>query len=192
MPSGMLCSVTAETNSVVRFQSEGTPSGSSASAWRCGRNVSSAMRKATPRRKPPAAGSQPGTPSPSACSIAGLSSDHTLAATITPAAKPRKMWCMSLRSERKKNTTAEPAVVMSQVKPQPSAAHASACGMLSIIWGPLSLSGYFFLVWLSTTQTVPIFCLRFFRQLLPDYTDTPKKSTQTTNGARRRIGDAPA
>ena len=126
IPSGMLCSVTAETSSVVRFQPEGTPSASSASAWRWGRNVSSAIRNATPRRKPPAAGTHPGTPRPSACSIAGFSSDHTLAATMTPAAKPRKIWCMSLRSERKKNTTAEPAVVMSQVNPQPSAAHARA------------------------------------------------------------------
>ena len=94
IPSGMLCSVTAETSSVVRFQPVGRPSGWSASACRCGRSVSSAMRKATPRRKPPAAGSQPGTPCPSACSMAGLSSDHTLAATMTPAANPRKMWCM--------------------------------------------------------------------------------------------------
>ena len=91
IPSGMLCSVTAETSSVVRFQPDGTPSGSSEPAWRCGRNVSSAMRNATPRRNPPAAGSQPGTPRFSACSIAGLRSDHTLAATMTPAAKPRKM-----------------------------------------------------------------------------------------------------
>ena len=127
MPSGMLWSVTAETSSVVRFQLVWIPSGCSPSACRCGRNVSSAMRKATPSKKPPAAGTQPTCPSSSACSMAGLSRDQTLAAIITPAANPRKMRCVTARSLRKKNTIAEPAVVMSHVKPHPIAAHASAC-----------------------------------------------------------------
>ena len=126
MPSGMLWSVTADTSRVVRFQLVFTPSGSSASACRWGSSESSSTRKATPRRKPPAAGTQPICPSFSACSMAGFRSDQTLAAIMTPAANPRKIWCMSLRSLRKKKTTADPAVVMSQVKPRPSAAQVSA------------------------------------------------------------------
>ena len=136
MPSGMLCKVTADTSRVVRFQLLLMPSGSSASMCRWGSRESSATRNATPSKKPPAAGIQPICPSSSACSMAGLSSDQTLAAIITPAAKPRKMWCMSLRSPRKKKTTAEPAVVISQVNPHPKAAHVSACTKFAGIMRP--------------------------------------------------------
>lgn len=127
IPSGMLCSVTADTNRVVRFQLVLIPSGSFSSACKCGRKVSSAMRNATPSKKPPAAGIHPICPSSSACSMAGLSRDHTLAAIMTPAANPKKILWVMARSLRKKKTTAEPAVVISHVKPHPSTAHVIDC-----------------------------------------------------------------
>ena len=58
---------------------------------------------------------------------------------MTPAAKPRKMRCAEGLSRRTKKTIAEPSVVMSQVKPQPSAAHSSACPMFQPWFSPHSL-----------------------------------------------------
>ncbi len=52
---------------------------------------------------------------------------------MTPAANPRKTRWVTARSLRKKNTTAEPAVVMNQVKPQPIAAHMRDCIRLASI-----------------------------------------------------------
>ena len=128
MPSGMLCSVTARTSRVVRFQEEECPSGWSAPRCRWGITESRAMRKPTPRRKPPAAGSQPGTPWLSASSMAGISRLHTEAATITPAAKPRKIrWAPSVTRLRKKKTIEAPRTVIKQVKPVPAAAHSTGC-----------------------------------------------------------------
>ena len=90
MPSGILCSVTASTKSVVRFSGVCGPSGSFEPGCRCGITASSARRNTAPSRKPPAAGTQPGSPpASSAISMAGIKRLHTLAATITPAAKPR-------------------------------------------------------------------------------------------------------
>ena len=55
--------------------------------------------------------------------MAGISRDHTLAAIITPAAKPRKIrWTAADRSWRKKYTVAAPSTVARQVKPVPRAA----------------------------------------------------------------------
>ena len=73
--------------------------------------------------KPPAAGIHPVPPEASASSIAGIKSDHMEAATITPAAKPKRIRCASGEdSFLKKNTTAEPSAVMKKVKPVPAAA----------------------------------------------------------------------
>jgi hypothetical protein len=63
-----------------------------------------------PARKPTAAGS---TRSP-AMSIDGISSDHTLAATITPLAKPNSVFCiLSVISFFMKKMKAEPSIVPS-------------------------------------------------------------------------------
>ena len=87
---------------------------------------SKAIKKPTPSRNPPAAGSQPGTPRLSASSMAGISRLHTEAATITPAAKPRKIrWAPAVTRLRKKNTMAAPRAVIKQVNPVPPAAHST-------------------------------------------------------------------
>jgi hypothetical protein len=56
--------------------------------------------------------------------MAGISKLHTLAAIITPAAKPKKAFCtFSLcPSFLMKKTTAAPNVVIENVKPVPAAA----------------------------------------------------------------------
>ena len=59
-----------------------------------------------------------------ASSIAGINRLHTDAAIMTPAANPRKIFCIPIRIWfLKKKTTAEPNVVMANVKPVPPAAH---------------------------------------------------------------------
>ena len=133
MPSGMLCRVTASTSSVVRFQGEATPSALAAPACRWGSRASIAIRKRIPSRNPPAAGSQPGMPDPSAWSMAGISRLHTEAAIITPAANPRKMRCTSaLILFLKKKTRAAPRVVIRKVKPVPPAAQSMDCAVIKI------------------------------------------------------------
>ena len=55
--------------------------------------------------------------------MAGISSDHTEAAIITPAAKPRNTFCVTADiSFLKKNTMAAPSTVARQVAPVPMAA----------------------------------------------------------------------
>ena len=88
------------------------------------------MRNATPSANPPAAGSQPGWPASSACSMAGMSSDHTDAAIMTPAAKPKNTrWSSMLSRLRNRKTEAAPSVVMEKVNAVPHAAQSSACCM---------------------------------------------------------------
>ena len=96
MPSGMLCSVTARTSMVVFFNEVSTPSGSVLSRCRCGIKLSSARRNAMPPKKPPAAGTHATCPISPAISIAGISSDQTEAAIITPEANPRRSLSISL------------------------------------------------------------------------------------------------
>ncbi len=87
-----------------------------------------ARRNSTPSKKPPAAGSHPGRPLLSASSMAGMSRLHTAAATMTPAAKPRKIrWAPADTRLRKKNTIEAPRAVIRQVKPVPPAAHSTGC-----------------------------------------------------------------
>ena len=89
---------------------------------------SSAIRKATPKTNPPAAGTHPTCPAPSASSMAGISRDQTDAAIITPAANPRKIrWAEAVTCLRKKNTTAAPREVIRKVNPVPPAAQSSDC-----------------------------------------------------------------
>lgn len=105
IPSGMLCRVTASTIMVVRLRWAGSPSGSLLPMWRWGVSRSRTMRKAPPSRNPPPTGRAGDCPISSAISIEGMSRDQTEAATITPAAKPRKIfWVAGFRSSRKKNT----------------------------------------------------------------------------------------
>ena len=127
MPSGMLCSVTASTIIVVRFQWAGRPSASSLSRCRWGSRWSRASRNTPPRRKPPPTGSRTLCPRSSTISMAGISRDHTDAAIITPAANPRNTFCMVWDIPfLKKNTMAAPSTVARQVKPVPRAAYSSS------------------------------------------------------------------
>lgn len=74
--------------------------------------MSMASKNRIPRANPTAAGINASFPSPSAISIDGISSDHTEAATITPAAKPKSVFCTSgLIWFFIKNTQAAPRVV---------------------------------------------------------------------------------
>ena len=112
MPSGMLCSVTASIIMADLPRWQLGPSGSSQSMCRCGTNLSSASRNAMPSRKPPAAGANASLPSCALCSIDGMSSDHTEAATITPEAKPSSaLLTRSLRLPLSTNTHAAPSAV---------------------------------------------------------------------------------
>ena len=77
MPSGMLCTVTARTN-FAAFVS-----------FSFGKITSTIGRSPTPSNRPTVAGKNDSLPKFSLCSIDGMSSDHTDAATITPAEKPR-------------------------------------------------------------------------------------------------------
>lgn len=112
MPSGMLCSVTANTSIVDLRRSVFTPSGSSESICWCGTSVSNNSSENMPARKPTVAGSHPVPPCSTVMSIEGMSSDHTDAAIITPDANPNS----SLRtradmSRRSRKTIAAPSEV---------------------------------------------------------------------------------
>lgn len=93
IPSGMLCSVTASI-SIWRLPSDDfMPSGVSELTCWWGTRLSNASRKSMPRMMPTAAGIQLMRPISSARSIAGMTNDHTEAATMTPAAKPSNALC---------------------------------------------------------------------------------------------------
>lgn len=65
-----------------------------------------------PNKKPMAAGTTENFPMSSLISMAGMSNDHTEAATITPEANPRKAFCThGFSSFFTKNTQAAPSVV---------------------------------------------------------------------------------
>lgn len=79
------------------------------------------MSMAAPSTNPPPTGRMGLCPASRAMSIAGMSRDHTAAAVMTPAAKPRKTFCvLEDMSFRKKKTMAAPITVARQVKPVPS------------------------------------------------------------------------
>ena len=127
IPSGMLCMVMASTSRVFRRPRSPDPR-SRSSGVRWGSRTSIPARKAMPRTEPPAAGSQPVPPAACDCSMAGIRSDHILAAIITPAAKPSMIRCSpALAVRRKRKTVAAPRAVIKKVKPLPPAAHRSAC-----------------------------------------------------------------
>ena len=71
------------------FSVEAGPSGSSEPTCRWGVKWSMTKSSSMPPRKPTAAGAHAGTGPPSAASSAGVMRLHTLAAIMTPAAKPK-------------------------------------------------------------------------------------------------------
>jgi len=88
---------------------------------------SSPYKKTMPMIKPPAAGIQPVCPEASASSMAGIRRLQTEAAIMTPAAKPKRIFCvLPLIARRNKNTIAAPATVMRNVKPVPANAQCNA------------------------------------------------------------------
>lgn len=89
-----------------------------------------------------AAGIQEKRPSvDSAPSREGMINDHTEAAIITPAAKPRRMELVRLEiSPRKQYTSADPAVVARKMRVKPRTVRYIKCYLLSnsidvILWG---------------------------------------------------------
>ena len=115
MPSGRLCMVTASANIAVRESLLRGPSGVLVPMWRWGVSSSMNSRNAIPNRKPTAAGATAHGPALASMSIAGISSDHTEAATITPEAKPNNVFCRRGDiSSFMKNTKAEPSMVPSR------------------------------------------------------------------------------
>ena len=122
MPSGILCSVTANTSMAERPSVVCGPSGLSESMCRCGMISSSKSRKPMPSRKPAAAGSHSIPPCAAVSSIAGMSSDQTDAAIITPEAKPSRAFCRAgFISPLRKNAIAAPSVVPAKGISRPSA-----------------------------------------------------------------------
>ena len=108
IPSGRLCMVTASASIAVRDRRDRGPSARAAPLCKWGITSSISNRKAMPARKPIDAGNIP----PVDISIEGSSSDHTLAATITPDAKPSSVFCSrSGMSFFMKKTNDDPSMV---------------------------------------------------------------------------------
>ena len=111
-PSGMLCRVTARINMVVFLKEHLGPSAFSTPRCRWGTRRSMRSKKPIPSIKPTAAGTKASFPIPPDMSMAGISRDHTEAATITPEANPsRHFWIPGFNSPFTKNTQAAPRVV---------------------------------------------------------------------------------
>ncbi|MNV66061.1 hypothetical protein D3C71_1587950 [compost metagenome] len=82
--------MTAINSIVVLLKEDFTPSGFCSLRCKCGIKLSNTNRNTPPNKNPIAAGTQLIFPADSDISIAGISSDHTDAAIIIPAANPRK------------------------------------------------------------------------------------------------------
>lgn len=93
IPSGRLWMVTARASIAVRDRWARGPSGVSVPICRWGVSSSMASKNTMPSRKPVAAGMTDHAPLEASISMAGMRSDHTDAATITPDAKPRSDFC---------------------------------------------------------------------------------------------------
>ena len=112
IPSGILCRVTANTSIVDFFNCVTGPSGLSSFKCICGVIVSSNNRNPIPSKNPTAAGIHAIFPCSSAISIAGINSDHTPAAIMTPDANPSNAFCIvGLISFLSKKTIPAPNVV---------------------------------------------------------------------------------
>ena len=100
------------------------PSGDEAPICKCGISVSNSSRKNTPNTNPTAAGTHAHLPIASLICMLGISSDHTLAATITPDAKPSSnLFQRALHSPRSRNTIAAPNTVPDKGNNNPNANH---------------------------------------------------------------------
>ena len=111
IPSGILCKVTARTSFVVFFKVvEGPSSVLSICVW--GTTLSNKSKNNVPIQKPANAGIKDNFPIFSDCSMAGIKRLHIDAATITPAAKPARIFLVfTFSSLRITKTHAEPRVV---------------------------------------------------------------------------------
>ena len=112
MPSGILCSVIANSIISVLLIFVCTPSGLSLFKCRCGIRVSNNSKNAIPSKKPTVAGIHAIPPCASVISIDGIRSDQTDAAIITPDAKPSNAFSsFGAIFSFIKNTIAAPSVV---------------------------------------------------------------------------------
>ena len=115
MPSGRLWMVTA--SSIIKCPGRFFAARSSGV-----RSRSSHKRPPTPAKKPITAGPHARCPARSAISMAGISSDHTIAASITPEAKPSIPFFSPERSSFfMQNTAAAPAAVPKKGSRTPTA-----------------------------------------------------------------------
>ena len=112
MPSGMLCSVTASISFCLRPSFDFGPSAVSDDRCWCGTKVSSISKNKMPMIKPTDAGSQLSLSKCAESSIEGIMSDHTEAATITPAAKPRSVVCRRCEGLRRAKSTVEAPTIV--------------------------------------------------------------------------------
>ena len=120
IPSGMLWRVTASTSMVSRLKLLWGPSAFSLPRCRWGTSWSISSRKAMPSRKPTAAGRKASRPRWADWSMAGMSRDHTAAATITPEAKPKRAFCTRGWIWRfRKKTHPAPSVVPNRGRSSP-------------------------------------------------------------------------
>ena len=112
IPSGMLCMVMASTSRVFRRPRSPGPAVQKLRREVGEQNVHPGQ-KGDAQDGAPAAGSQPVPPAACDCSMAGIRSDHILAAIITPAAKPSMIRCSpALAVRRKRKTVAAPRAVI--------------------------------------------------------------------------------
>ena len=119
-PSGTLCIVTARKSLVDLLSAECKPSSCPVPLCMCGTSLSITTRKTPPAISPIAAGRKLHLPQSAEPSIAGISSDHTDAAIIMPAANPRNsVLSLSDISFLKKNTSAAPSVVARKIIENP-------------------------------------------------------------------------
>ena len=126
IPSGILWSVTANISIAERPSEVRIPSGVLLAGWRWGVSISRKSIKRIPPIKPTRAGIQATTCCASASFIAGMSNDQTDAATITPAAKPKSVFCILAATLSPRNMALDEPItvptngiiIMSKISPQ--------------------------------------------------------------------------
>ena len=112
IPSGILCSVTANTSFTVRDRELDMPSDSLLSLCRWGMMWSSSRINSTPNQNPTRAGRKASLSMAFDCSMAGIIRLQMEAATMTPAANPVKARStFQCRLPRIKNTQPAPSTV---------------------------------------------------------------------------------
>lgn len=125
--------VTANISLVVRDSPDLGPSFSEPLMCWWGTTMSSTSRNAMPAIKPAAAGTTRRKLPSGPLSMAGISSDHTDAATITPAAKPvSSLLSMSGILRRMENTQAAPKVVPARGRSNPKVSPSIVRGCMKL------------------------------------------------------------